>query len=148
MANPMADEMRRFKGSDEKNPFEAMSERFDRAANLLGLDEDLYQLMRVPSREIKVYIPVRIVCLDDLEMCGRQRSFWRRQGGHYLRPVTDVGRRTRTIDSSIYVGIDRFHWPRQGFARPGYGDQRADDGVDNGHVLNARTPHRHWGCHR
>ncbi|MBP9935316.1 MAG: Glu/Leu/Phe/Val dehydrogenase [Pyrinomonadaceae bacterium] len=37
-----------------------MSERFDRAANLLGLDEDLYQLMRVPSREIKVYIPVRM----------------------------------------------------------------------------------------
>jgi glutamate dehydrogenase (NAD(P)+) len=60
MANPMADEMRRFKGSDEKNPFEAMCERFDRAAMLLGLDEDLYTVMRVPSREIKVYIPVRM----------------------------------------------------------------------------------------
>ncbi len=60
MANPMADEMRRFKGSDEKNPFEAMSERFDRAAQLLGLDPDLYSVMRVPSREIKVYIPVRM----------------------------------------------------------------------------------------
>ena len=60
MANPMADENRRFKGSDEKNPFEAMSERFDRAAKLLGLDEDLYAVMRVPSREIKVYIPVRM----------------------------------------------------------------------------------------
>ncbi|MBE7516799.1 MAG: Glu/Leu/Phe/Val dehydrogenase [Chloracidobacterium sp.] len=60
MANPMADEMRRFKGSDEKNPFDAMSERFDRAAKLLGLDEDLYAVMRVPSREIKVYIPVRM----------------------------------------------------------------------------------------
>lgn len=60
MANPMADEMRRFKGSDEKNPFEAMSERFDRAAKLLGLDEDLYAVMRVPSREIKVYIPVKM----------------------------------------------------------------------------------------
>jgi len=56
----MADEMRRFKGSDEKNPFEAMSERFDRAAQLLGLDPDLYKVMRVPSREIKVYIPVRM----------------------------------------------------------------------------------------
>ncbi len=56
----MADEMRRFKGSDEKNPFDAMSERFDRAAKLLGLDEDLYAVMRVPSREIKVYIPVRM----------------------------------------------------------------------------------------
>jgi glutamate dehydrogenase (NAD(P)+) len=59
-ANPMADEMRRFKGTDEKNPFEAMSERFDRAAQLLGLDPDLYSVMRVPSREIKVYIPVRM----------------------------------------------------------------------------------------
>ena len=60
MANPMADEMRRFKGSDEKNPFEAMSERFDRAAKLLDLDTDLYAVLRVPNREIKVYVPVRM----------------------------------------------------------------------------------------
>lgn len=60
MANPMADEMRRFKGNDEKNPFEAMSERFDRAAQLLGLESDLYAVLRVPSREIKVYIPVKM----------------------------------------------------------------------------------------
>ena len=60
MANPMADEVRRFKGSDEKNPFEAMSERFDRAAQILGLDADLYAEMLVPSREIKVYVPVRM----------------------------------------------------------------------------------------
>src|SRR6187431_3729097 len=60
MANPMADEMRRFKGSDEKNPFEAMSERFDRAAQLLGLDTDLYAVLRVPNRELKVYIPTRM----------------------------------------------------------------------------------------
>lgn len=59
-ANPMADEMRRFKGTDEKNPFEAMSERFDRAAQILGLDPDLYAVLRVPSREIKVYVPVRM----------------------------------------------------------------------------------------
>src|SRR4030095_2291802 len=60
MANPMADDMRRFRGSDEKNPFEAMSERFDRAAELLNLEEDLYAVMRVPSRELKVYVPVRM----------------------------------------------------------------------------------------
>lgn len=60
MANPMADEIRRFKGKDNKNPFEAMSERFDRAAQLLGLDTDLYAVLRVPSREIKVYIPVKM----------------------------------------------------------------------------------------
>ncbi|MGC2234833.1 MAG: Glu/Leu/Phe/Val dehydrogenase [Pyrinomonadaceae bacterium] len=56
----MADENRRFIGTDEKNPFEAMSERFDRAAQLLGLDPDLYAVLRVPSREIKVYIPVKM----------------------------------------------------------------------------------------
>lgn len=56
----MADEMRRFRGSDEKNPFEAMSERFDRAAKLLGLEDDLYAVMRVPARELKVYIPVKM----------------------------------------------------------------------------------------
>lgn len=60
MANPMADEQRSFKGSDEKNPFEAMSERFDRAAQILGLDPDLYAVLRVPNREIKVYIPVKM----------------------------------------------------------------------------------------
>jgi len=59
-ANPMADDMRRFKGTDEKNPFEAMSERFDRAAKILKLDPDLYAVMRVPSREIKVYVPIRM----------------------------------------------------------------------------------------
>jgi glutamate dehydrogenase (NAD(P)+) len=59
-ANPMADEMRRFKGTDEKNPFEAMSERFDRAAKILGLDPDLYAVLRVPSRELKVYSPVKM----------------------------------------------------------------------------------------
>jgi glutamate dehydrogenase (NAD(P)+) len=44
----------------EDNPFEAMMSRFDRAAQLLDLDPDLYAVMRVPNREIKVYIPVRM----------------------------------------------------------------------------------------
>src|ERR687887_299804 len=44
----------------ETNPFESMMERFDRAAQLLDLDPDLYAVLRVPSREIKVYIPVKM----------------------------------------------------------------------------------------
>lgn len=44
----------------EENPFESMMARFDRAARLLNLDPDLYAVMRVPNREIKVYIPVRM----------------------------------------------------------------------------------------
>lgn len=57
MANAMVDDIRRVL---EDNPFEAMMSRFDRAAQLLDLDPDLYAVMRVPNREIKVYIPVRM----------------------------------------------------------------------------------------
>src|SRR4026209_1300291 len=44
----------------EENPFESMMSRFDRAAQLLNLDPDLYAVMRVPNRELKVYIPTRM----------------------------------------------------------------------------------------
>lgn len=57
MANPMVDDTRQIK---EDNPFESMMSRFDRAAQLLDLDPDLYAVMRVPNRELKVYIPVRM----------------------------------------------------------------------------------------
>ena len=46
--------------SKEVNPFESMMERFDRAAQLLDLNPDLYAVMRVPNREMKVYIPTRM----------------------------------------------------------------------------------------
>lgn len=91
-ANPMADEMRRFKGTDEKNPFEAMSERFDRAAQLLGLDPDLYAVMRVPSREIKVYIPVRMDSgnLEVFEGYRVQHNFARGPAKGGIRYAPDV----------------------------------------------------------
>lgn len=44
----------------EENPFESMMSRFDRAAQILKLDPDLYAVMRVPNRELKVYIPTRM----------------------------------------------------------------------------------------
>src|SRR5688572_31796067 len=44
----------------EENPFESMMSRFDRAAHLLALDPDLYAVLRVPNRELKVYIPTRM----------------------------------------------------------------------------------------
>jgi glutamate dehydrogenase (NAD(P)+) len=42
----------------EENPFESMMSRFDHAAQLLRLDPDLYKVLRVPNREISIYIPV------------------------------------------------------------------------------------------
>ncbi len=44
----------------EENPFESMMSRFDHAAKLLQLDPDLYRVLRVPNREITVYIPVHM----------------------------------------------------------------------------------------
>jgi glutamate dehydrogenase (NAD(P)+) len=44
----------------DENPFESMMSRFDRAAHLLALDPDLYAVLRVPNRELKVYIPTRM----------------------------------------------------------------------------------------
>src|SRR5215207_5290655 len=57
MANPMVDDTKRVR---EENPFESMMERFDRAAKILDLNPDLYAVLRVPNRELKVYIPVRM----------------------------------------------------------------------------------------
>ena len=59
MGTAMVDDMRRI-DKEESNPFESMMERFDRAAQLLDLNPDLYAVMRVPNRELKVYIPVRM----------------------------------------------------------------------------------------
>ena len=40
------------------NPFEEMTQRFDRAAELLGLDPGLRKVLREPMKEVKVGIPV------------------------------------------------------------------------------------------
>lgn len=44
----------------EENPFEAMHARFDLAANKLGLEPGLYQILRTPDRELTVSIPVNM----------------------------------------------------------------------------------------
>jgi glutamate dehydrogenase (NAD(P)+) len=47
---------------DELNPWRAAEIRFDQAAARLGLDEGLCKVLRTPSKEITVHIPVQ---LDD-----------------------------------------------------------------------------------
>jgi len=39
------------------DPFSSMMERFDEAAQMLGLDPDLYMMLRTPDREFKIAIP-------------------------------------------------------------------------------------------
>ncbi|MBR9989964.1 MAG: Glu/Leu/Phe/Val dehydrogenase [Gemmatimonadetes bacterium] len=42
----------------ETNPFEAMMQRFDHAAELLSLDEGIYRILRHPEKQIVTSIPV------------------------------------------------------------------------------------------
>src|SRR5438067_6849552 len=42
----------------EENPFEAMMERFDHAAQLLKLDPGLYKVLRNPEKQIITSVPV------------------------------------------------------------------------------------------
>ncbi len=42
----------------EDNPFESMMQRFDEAAARLNLDPNIYKILRWPTREITLYIPV------------------------------------------------------------------------------------------
>ncbi len=43
----------------EHTPFSSMLQRFDRAAELLGLDDGLYRILKEPERELKVAIPLQ-----------------------------------------------------------------------------------------
>ena len=42
---------------DTINPYESMIQRFDVAANLIGLDDDTYNILKSPSRQYLVSRP-------------------------------------------------------------------------------------------
>jgi glutamate dehydrogenase (NAD(P)+) len=93
-AAPRAAE-RPIRQAPEHNPFEAMLSRFDDAAELLHLDQGLYEILKVPERELKVSIPVR---MDD----GSFRVFegWRVQHNSSMGPCKGG------IRYSPYVNVD------------------------------------------
>ena len=43
---------------DKENPFEAMMSRFHTASQLLGLEEQIYNVLKVPARQVIVSLPV------------------------------------------------------------------------------------------
>ncbi len=43
---------------DRDNPFESMMARFDRAADVLGLDDETYNVLKSPTRQVIVSLPV------------------------------------------------------------------------------------------
>ena len=79
----------------ENNPFEAMLARFDVAADLLGLDEGMKNILQMPERELKVALPVR---LDD----GTLKVYegWRVQHSSAMGPCKGG------IRYSPYVDVD------------------------------------------
>jgi glutamate dehydrogenase (NAD(P)+) len=52
--------MKHAESKGERNSFESMVSRFDTAAEKLGLDDGLYQVLLTPDREIGVAIPVQM----------------------------------------------------------------------------------------
>jgi len=53
---------------DKENPLESMMQRFDKAVELLGISEEMYNILKVPRKQVIVGIPVT---LDD----GRIHTF-------------------------------------------------------------------------
>lgn len=51
---------RKGSATDSTNPFEAMIERLNEAAKIIKLDEDVYQVMKNPAKQILVSLPVRM----------------------------------------------------------------------------------------
>ena len=43
---------------DKENPFEAMMSRFHTASQLLGLEEQIYNVLKVPARQVIVSLPI------------------------------------------------------------------------------------------
>ena len=43
---------------DVTNPYDSMIQRFDVAAHLIGLDDDTYNILKTPSRQYLVSLPV------------------------------------------------------------------------------------------
>ena len=43
---------------DKENPFEAMMSRFRTASQILGLEEEVYNVLKVPARQVIVSLPI------------------------------------------------------------------------------------------
>ena len=46
--------------TDSTNPFEAMIERLNEAAKIIKLDEEIYQIMKSPAKQILVSLPIKM----------------------------------------------------------------------------------------
>ena len=69
------------------------------------------------------------------------------KGGVICDPNDPVAVRAGAHHAALHGGDHRLHRTRERCSRARHEHQRADDGVDHGHVLHAHAPHRHGGGH-
>src|ERR1700689_1231380 len=77
--------------------------------------------------------------MDDVEMCGGEYSVWRREGRSDLRSYEAFEDGAGTHHAALHGGIERM--VRAGARRAGAGHrhERADHGVGDGYLLDARA---------
>ncbi len=80
--------------------------------------------------------------VDDVEVLAPAPSVRRREGWCSLRPASPVARRARAADAPLHLGAPADHRPEGGHPCAGHGHERADDGMDDGHVLDAAAATR------
>ena len=86
--------------------------------------------------------------LDDVEVRAAAAALRRRQGRRALQPARDVAARARAADAPLHLGAAADHRPEGRHPGAGHGDERADDGLDDGHLLDAEGPRRAGDRHR
>ena len=86
--------------------------------------------------------------VDELEMRAGRSPLRRREGRRRHRPAQIFHRRTRTHHPPLHQRNDPLHRPADRRDGARHGHQRADHGVDHGHLLAPDRPRRPQHRHR
>ena len=92
---------------------------------------------------------VRRACdVDDLEVRASAPPVRRREGRSALQPAEPLPRGARAPDAEVHRRAPADHRPAARHPRSRHGHRRADDGLDDGHLLDAGRPRRAGDRHR
>ena len=75
--------------------------------------------------------------VDDVEVRAPAPALRRREGRRALRASRAVAERADADHAALHRRADGLHRAPAGHPGAGHGDERADDGLDDGHVLDA-----------
>ena len=86
--------------------------------------------------------------VDDLEVRGGKHSFRRRERRRHLRSGDAVHVGVGAHHAALHRRDHRIHRPGARRARARHEHQRANDGLDHGHLFHAHAPYEYRGRHR